>query len=63
MNTNFIIYCINSVENEADLMFANTVFLTYVLKYKIEQDELIKLEKLYNKKKEQLKKNENKLLV
>jgi hypothetical protein len=55
MNTNFIIYCINSVETEVDLMFANTVFLEYVLNYKIEQNELIKLEKLYKKKKEQFK--------
>lgn len=59
MNTNSVLYIINSVETVTDLMIANTVFLEYCLNYKIAPVELELLNDAYVKKKQRITMIEN----
>jgi len=59
MHYTTLLYIINKVDTQAELMYANTVFLEFVLNYNINKNELEMLYRAYNERKRLLNKQTN----
>lgn len=63
MTLDTVLYIINRTSNYGELMYANTIFLEYVLNNSLKPHELDQLYNAYSERKQLLKLNEQRLDV